>query len=98
MILHVFALLDSKAACFQSPPFFFPSIGQATRAIADLLQDVSTTPSRHPEDFSLYLLGTWDDHTGLFTNDRQHVADCLQLMPRRPDLIPGLLKNGETEQ
>lgn len=91
MILHSFALLDLKAGCFQAPPFYFPSIGQAVRAVADLLQDLNTTPGRHPEDFVLYLIGTWDDHTGLFTSERTHIADCIRLLPSGPATIPGLL-------
>lgn len=79
MILTAFALLDNKAGFFNAP-FYFPTNAQALRTVTDLLGDFSTTIARHPQDYDLYVLGTWDDQTGLFTSDRVHVANCAALV------------------
>ena len=63
MKLKAFALLDAKVGAFAAP-FFFPHVGYAARACADLGADLSTTVGRHPADFVLYEIGEFDDQTG----------------------------------
>lgn len=65
MILKAFSLLDQKVGTF-SPPFFMSHVGQAIRAVTDLGQDLNTTVGRHPSDFALCEVGTFDDNTGQF--------------------------------
>lgn len=65
MILKAFSLLDQKVGTF-SPPFFMAHVGQAIRAVTDLGQDLNTTVGRHPADFALCEVGTFDDQTGQF--------------------------------
>lgn len=62
MILKVFSVLDTKADAFQTP-FFMPSTGQAVRAFKDLSNDGQSLVSRHPGDFVLCCIGTFDDVT-----------------------------------
>lgn len=66
MILIGFSLLDIKTGIFNAP-FFMSHAGQAIRACTDLGQDTNTTVGRHPADFQLCQLGTFDDQTGMFT-------------------------------
>lgn len=66
MTLNVYAIHDEKAALYMNP-FFFPTQGQALRAFNDLVNDSNSTVYKHPEDYRLYHLGTYDDHTGTFT-------------------------------
>lgn len=63
MILSAYALLDEKAQAF-SVPWFVASEGLALRALSDLVADNNTTVGRHPRDFVLYQVGTFDDHLG----------------------------------
>ena len=63
----IYALNDSKIGDF-GLPFFFQTSGQAVRFLADLVRDSKTVICQHPEDFRLYELGTYDNHTGTFTN------------------------------
>lgn len=66
MILIGFSLLDIKTGIFNTP-FFMAHAGQAMRACMDLGQDPQTTVGRHPADFQLCQVGTFDDQTGMFS-------------------------------
>ena len=63
MINKVFAVKDIKVGAFMAP-FFMRSKGEAIRAFTDFANDGQSMPSKHPEDFCLYEIGTWDDDTG----------------------------------
>lgn len=63
MIVSVFSIYDNKACTFGSP-FTFAHVGQAIRAFSDLANDPESMCSRHPADFSLVKIGTFDDDTG----------------------------------
>jgi len=94
MVTFCFAVLDRKAGFFVSP-FFFPSIGQAVRAFQDLVSDSSTSISRHPGDYALFQLSSWDDATGRFENAELplHLCDASALVPRAP--VQAALFEGE---
>lgn len=64
MILKAFSLLDMKTGIF-NVPFFMAHVGQAVRACMDLGRDTSTTVGRHPADYQLVEIGTYDDQTGV---------------------------------
>lgn len=67
MILKMFAVYDSKAeAYFQ--PFFMATNGQALRAFKDLANDPKSNICRHPGDYTLFVLGEYDDETGNVLN------------------------------
>lgn len=68
MILFAFSIFDIKSEVF-SPPFFMSSNGEAVRAFKDLANDAGTMIGRHPSDFRLMRLGTFDNATGEFTRD-----------------------------
>lgn len=63
MVTKMFSVYDSKAAVF-SVPFFMPSIGLAIRSFTDLSNDPGTMVFKHPEDFSLFVVGEFDDEKG----------------------------------
>lgn len=65
MILKIFTVYDSKAGAFLFP-FFFSSTGQALRAFADSVASSDHQFARHPEDFTLFELGTYDDNGAKF--------------------------------
>lgn len=65
MIFHAFSVYDSKAASF-SPPFFVPAVGVATRSFSDVANDPTTDICKHPEDYTLYSLGTFDSNLATF--------------------------------
>lgn len=64
--LLVCAIMDSKVSAF-SPPMYFRTKGEAVRAFLDALKDTGTVLSKHPRDYQLFLLGTFDDSSGLLS-------------------------------
>jgi len=64
-MLQIFTVYDEKAMCFM-PPFFVPAIGLATRTFSDCINSAEHHFSKHPADYTLFKLGTFDDNTGEF--------------------------------
>lgn len=60
----LFSVFDEKAAAYL-PPFTFAQKGQAIRAFTDTLADENSQIAKHPEDYTLFELGAYDDATGL---------------------------------
>lgn len=67
MKLQAFSVYDEKAQAYNTP-FFQLQIAQAIRHFSDLSQDTKTTINRHPEDYSLYHIGEWDDDNASLTS------------------------------
>lgn len=65
MITQVFSVLDAKIGSFMQP-WFSATVDSARRAFFDACQDSASLLGRHPQDFTLYHLGSFDDETGLF--------------------------------
>jgi len=65
MKLHVFAIRDIAINAFDRP-FCVTHLGQAERAFRDACTDPQSNLAKHPEDYELYQLGTFDDGTGVF--------------------------------
>lgn len=63
MKLLAFSVFDDKAKVF-SQPFFSNTKGSAVRAFADAVNGKESDFSRHPADYTLFLVGEWDDQTG----------------------------------
>lgn len=73
MNLEIFSIYDSAVEAYM-PPFTQQSKGAAIRAFTDTVQDESTTLSRHPEDFTLFYIGSWDEATASITQDNTPFA------------------------
>lgn len=71
----IVAVLDAAASTFGTP-FFVVSTGQAVRSFKDEInRPAEDNPlNRHPEDFTLYCLGEYDDETGEIVPALEHVA------------------------
>lgn len=84
-ILRAYTLHDVKALNY-SPPFYQPNDNLAKRAVSDLVNDANTTPGRHPSDFKVYCVGTFDDATGKFTplDIAEHIVDCIAFAAKPP--------------
>lgn len=63
MKTSVYSVFDAKAAVY-GVPFFMPKDGMAVRAFTDLANDSNTMCGKHPEDFTLFKIGEFDDATG----------------------------------
>lgn len=67
MLLNLFSVFDSKVGFYMSP-FFMRSKGEAIRAFIDIVNDGKSAFSMHPEDYTLFHLGTFDECTGEVTS------------------------------
>lgn len=70
MIHFVIAVKDRAAEVFNRP-FFVPHRGVAVRDFTDEVNRNApdNALNRHPDDFDLYLLGTFDDSNGRFAEE-----------------------------
>ncbi len=66
MINEVFCVFDSKAAAYNTP-FYLPTRGAAIRAFTDTVNDPETMFFKHSEDYTLFILGSYDDSNAVFT-------------------------------
>ncbi len=62
MILKMFTVYDSKAELYL-PPFYNKTTGQAVRAYDDTCNQKDHPFYKHPEDYTLFEIGTYDENT-----------------------------------
>ena len=91
MKLKVFSVYDSKAEAYL-PPFFLPQSAMAIRTFSDCANSMDHQFGRHPEDYTLFLLGEWDDGTASFEPELPHkkaLSTALELVqaPIDPDQL-----------
>lgn len=65
MKIRVYTVYDSKVQAYMRP-FFQVSKGEALRSWIDAVNDGQTAMNKHPEDFTLFELGEWDDQSAVF--------------------------------
>lgn len=90
MILNAYTLYDLKSG-IHHPPFFFAHDALAMRAVLDLASDMSTAVGRHPADFMLCALGTYNDANANFANDYRQIATAIQILGTerpQPQMLP----------
>lgn len=65
MIHSMFSVYDQKADAYL-PPWIMPRVSMAQRVFGDCVNSSDHQFSHHPEDYTLFHLGDWDDETGEF--------------------------------
>lgn len=85
MKLNAYSLFDNKALQYHAP-FFTHTDGSAVRMLQDLVGDLNTNVGRHPSDYVLYGIGTYDDATGFMepASPLRHVMDAVALVTIKP--------------
>ncbi len=73
MIHKIYCIRDAKAEAYL-PPFFLPQHGMATRVFTDMCNDTTHQFGAHPEDYTLWHIGQYDDSTGILTPESPHLA------------------------
>ncbi len=73
MKFNVYSIYDTASGLY-SRPFFTQSDGEAVRSFQDIATDETHPVGKHPEDYSLFRIGLFDDGCGLLTNEQN---DCL---------------------
>lgn len=65
-ILELYAIKDTKANAFMNP-IIQRTMGEAIRSVVDESKQPNSMFGKHPEDFNLFKLGTFNQETGLIT-------------------------------
>ena len=65
MIHQVFTVYDGKAEAYLTP-FYFTTVGLAIRTFADSVSDRQHMFNKHPEDYTLFRVGAFDDNNCRF--------------------------------
>lgn len=81
MNMRIYAVYDVKALAY-APPFFQATDGVAVRMLHELVNDSTSMVSRHPGDFKLYCIGTFDDQRGMLVgiSPPEHIVDASSLV------------------
>lgn len=59
---EMYVVFDKKSQIYNKP-FYFINHAVAVRAARELLLDTTSEITRHPEDFAMFHVGTYDDET-----------------------------------
>lgn len=65
MNLEIFSVYDSKAETYMAP-WTATNKATAIRAFSDQCNNPDSSFSRHPHDYALMHLGSWDDQTARY--------------------------------
>jgi hypothetical protein len=90
MKLNAYAIFDSAAGVYMRP-FFAQANGLATRMFSDLACDAEHDVGKHPEDYSVYIIGEYDDQTGELKPVQKEclaTAEELVSLSRNTKLVP----------
>lgn len=71
MIMKIFSVFDTKVQAYMTP-FFSATPGSAIRSFTDAAAGQDSIVAKHPEDFTLYAIGDFDDHTGAISVHEPH--------------------------
>lgn len=69
----VFAVYDS-AASYYAPPFCQRSKGEAIRSFTMGAKDPQTVISKHPDQFTLFEIGVYDEQKGEMIPHAAHIS------------------------
>ncbi len=81
---RIFVVFDSKARAYL-PPFFMPEAGQAIRAFGDMVNSKDHAFGQHPEDYTLFEIGTFDDREGKLLQLKTSITHGVGLAFLAPD-------------
>lgn len=86
MILNILAVKDRAADAFMQP-FFAPTEAMAVRSFEEECGKADSVFSKHPTDFDLYWLGSFDDNKGAVTPGEIRMVRRAQDV-KRADVVP----------
>lgn len=82
MKLNVYSIFDTASGLY-SRPFFTSSDAEALRSFSDIATDAEHPIGKHPKDYTLFRIGTFDDNKGHIHNeDNESLATALELIAK----------------
>ena len=91
MKLNAYTIYDVASGVYMRP-FFSQADGQAVRGFKDIACDASHDVGKHPEDYTLFRIGQFDERTGELTSMKiKKLATALEMEaedrnPKQADL------------
>lgn len=81
--LLAFTLLDTKSG-IHMPPYFAVNESLGLRVLKDIVDNQESIVARHPDDFSLYLVGTYNETSGeILPVERKFVCHANELVTKK---------------
>ncbi len=68
MKLNIYSIFDTASGLY-SRPFFTQADAEAIRTFTDIAADEGHSVGMHPEDYTLFRIGTFDDNNALLNNE-----------------------------
>ncbi len=91
MKTQIYAIFDTAAGVYQKP-FFGLSDGEVKRSFMDVCTSADHPVGKHPEDYSLYRLGNFDDNTGLLINeDNECLCTAHEIISQSRNIDPAAM-------
>lgn len=89
MIVNAYSIFDTKSLVY-SNPFYAVTDGAAIRIVSDAANDMNTSLGKHPADFILYKVGSFNDGNAVLQNldPREHVIDLIALVHQHKPAMP----------
>ena len=82
MKLHIYTIYDVASGIYMRP-FFQQTDGQATRSFSDIALDAEHEIGKHPEDYTLYRIGSYNDNTGIIEGENpEKILTALQCISK----------------
>ena len=93
---EMFVIYDSKAVCYFQP-WFLTTKAMAIRGFSDCVNQDGHNFCLHPEDYTLFCIGHFDDQTAEITwfgpkslgNGIEFVSDAVQYSGEQLDFVKG---------
>lgn len=84
-MLEIFSSYDEKLQGYNLP-FFMPKKAQAIRHFSDGINDPSTQISKHPGDYTLICLGTFDEETGIIEHKKETLCNGIDVLKSETEI------------
>jgi hypothetical protein len=95
MLQNIYTIHDSKADAYL-PPFFLHSDGMATRSFQDCITDKEHNFGKHPQDYTLFKIGTFNDKTSEieYLSPIKNLGNGVEYKTEKLQLLDGEIKDG----
>ena len=92
MKLNAYTIYDVASGVYMRP-FFSQADGQAVRGFKDIATDADHEIGKHPEDYTLYRIGAFNDTTGKMEGEEmEKLTTGLECVHAAREIEPGTLK------
>jgi len=94
----IFTIFDSKANAYLTP-FFLHMDGMALRIFKDCINDKNHQFGKHPEDYTLFCIGSWsDDKAKFLTNNPISLGNGIEFKKTGSDFDEAFEELSEAEK